>query len=65
MITPTKESTPSDRETYLTVKETAAFLKISPVTVWRLLGDGKLKKFKCGARTLIRLRDAEGLVREA
>jgi excisionase family DNA binding protein len=62
MSAPTKAS---ERETYLTVRETASFLKISTVTVWRMLGDGKLKKFKVGARTLIRLRDAEALVREA
>jgi excisionase family DNA binding protein len=52
-------------ESYLTIKEAATFLRVSPVTVARLLRDRKLKRFKVGGRTLIRQRDAEALVREA
>lgn len=52
-------------EEYLTVKETAVFLKMSEVSIRRFLTEGKLRRFKCGARTLIRLRDAQALIREA
>jgi excisionase family DNA binding protein len=54
----TNQPVPNDRETYLAVKETAAFLRVFKMTVWRFLRSGKLKKYKCGGRVLIRLRDA-------
>jgi excisionase family DNA binding protein len=54
-----------DLERYLSVDETAKFLTISQATVRFYLTKGKLKRYKLGSRTLIRLRDAEGLIREA
>lgn len=53
------------REVYITVKETAEFLRLSEISIRRLLTKKKLRRFKCGARTLIRLKDAEALIREA
>lgn len=50
---------------FLTVRETAAFLKLSEISIRRFLTQRKLKRFKVGSRTLIRLQDAESLIREA
>jgi len=50
---------------YLSVAEAADLLRISKVSIRRYLGMGKLKKFKVGARTLIRREDVLALVREA
>jgi excisionase family DNA binding protein len=61
-------SAPSDTRAcvaFLSVKEAADMLKISQVSIRRYLGQGKLKRFKVGARTLIRHSDVMGLVREA
>jgi excisionase family DNA binding protein len=52
------------REVYMTVTETAEFYRVSSVTVWRLIREGKLKRFKLGRRTLIRQSDAEALIQE-
>jgi predicted transcriptional regulator len=60
-------ATAADRilEKYLTVRECAEFLRISEATVRYYLTKKMLRRFKVGARTVIRLRDAEALVREA
>jgi excisionase family DNA binding protein len=52
-------------ERYLTVPEAAQFLRISEATVRLHLTKKTLKRYKYGTRTLIRLRDAESLIREA
>jgi len=59
-------ATAADRilERYLTVQEAAQFLRISEATVRFHLTTKKLKRFKYGSRTLIRLRDAEALIVE-
>jgi len=49
---------------FVTCKQTADILKISEISVRRLLTQKKLRRFKCGARTLLRLSDVLALVRE-
>jgi excisionase family DNA binding protein len=50
---------------FLSVSQAAELLTVSKVSIRRYLGMGKLKKFKVGARTLIRRDDVLALVREA
>lgn len=60
-------SAPSDSRAcvaFLSVKEAADMLKLSQVSIRRYLGQGKLKRFKVGARTLIRQDDVIALVHE-
>lgn len=48
----------SDR--YLTISEAADYLKVAPLTVKKMLRDGRLHGFKLGPRVVrIRLRDIE------
>ncbi|MGH9727512.1 MAG: helix-turn-helix domain-containing protein [Candidatus Acidiferrales bacterium] len=54
----------SDGE-FLTCKEVAALLRMSEISIRRFLTRGTLKRYKCGARTLIRRSEAMGLIREA
>lgn len=49
---------------FLSVSEAAQLLTISRVSIRRYLGMGKLKKYKVGARTLLRRDDVLALVRE-
>ena len=50
---------------FITVKEAAAILKLSEISIPRFLTQKKLRRFKVGARTLIRLSEAMSLIREA
>ena len=49
---------------FLSVLQAAELLTVSKVSIRRYLGLGKLKKYKVGARTLIRRDDVLSLVRE-
>jgi excisionase family DNA binding protein len=49
---------------FVSVAEAAELIRISKVSIRRYLGQGKLKKFKVGSRTLIRREDVLALVRE-
>jgi excisionase family DNA binding protein len=49
---------------YLTCRETAKMLKVSEQYVRDMLTRKRLRRFKCGARTLILKSEALGLVRE-
>jgi excisionase family DNA binding protein len=53
-----------ENATFLTVQEAAEFLHLSPLTIYRRIAQGKLRKFKVGSRTLVRHQDVLGLVRE-
>ena len=50
---------------FLSVEEAAELLRMSQVSIRRYLGQGKLKRFKVGSRTLVRHDDVMALVREA
>lgn len=50
-------------EQFLTCKEAAAIVKLSEISIRRLLTKGKLRRFKMGARTLISRAELLGLVR--
>lgn len=50
---------------FLTVEEAAEFLRISRVSIYRWIAQGRLKKFKVGSRTLLRKEDVHALVWEA
>lgn len=39
------------RSQYLTVAEVAEDLRVAPMTVYRMIGDGKLKALRLGRRT--------------
>ena len=62
----TKSATPTVQENlaFLTVGESADFLRSSRVSIYRWIAQGKIKKFKVGSRTLLRRDDVMGLVRE-
>jgi excisionase family DNA binding protein len=49
---------------FLTCKETGELLKVHEISVRRLLTQKKLKRYKFGARTLIRKSEVLALVRE-
>lgn len=55
----------SSGQEFITCKEAALLLKLSEISIRRMLTQRKLKRYKVGARTLIRLSEARGLIREA
>lgn len=57
------DAAPSAEE-FLTVREGAALLKLSEVSIRRYLTQKKLRRFKVGGRTLLMRGDVLGLVRE-
>jgi excisionase family DNA binding protein len=50
---------------FMSIAEAAELLRVSQVSIRRYLGQGKLKRFKVGSRTLLRHSDVMALVREA
>lgn len=60
-----KEATKAGQQQFLSVQEAADLLRVSVVSIRRYLGQGKLKRYKVGARTLVRHSDVMALVREA
>lgn len=61
---PTSSPTPQGGD-YITCKEAAALLRLTEISIRRLLTQKKLKRYKVGARTLILRSQALGLIREA
>jgi excisionase family DNA binding protein len=53
------------RQQFVSVQEAAEMLRISQVSIRRYLGQGKLKRFEVGARTLLRHDEVMGLIRES
>jgi excisionase family DNA binding protein len=49
---------------FISVKAAAELLSVSQVSIRRYLGQGRLKRFKFGSRTLLRHDDVMNLVRE-
>jgi excisionase family DNA binding protein len=49
---------------FISVKAAAEMLSVSQVSIRRYLGQGRLKRFKFGSRTLLRSQDVMNLVRE-
>ncbi len=57
---------PSDqKENYINVKEAAALLRLSEISIRRMLWKRKLKRYKCGGRTLLRESQVLSLIHEA
>jgi excisionase family DNA binding protein len=52
------------RKTYLSIKESAAFIGISERTLYRLLKSGQLPSKKLGARTFILRQDIDKLFKD-
>jgi len=50
---------------FITCKQASEILTISEISVRRFLTQKKLRRFKCGSRTLLRLSEVLALVREA
>lgn len=48
---------------FITCKEAAAILKISEISVRRFLTQKKLRRYKCGARTLVSHSEVSSLIR--
>jgi excisionase family DNA binding protein len=65
---PSSHDTPSSANRLLSIPEAAAILRVSESTVRRFLTEGRLPRLKVGpganARTVLRLSDVLGLVRE-
>lgn len=57
------EGSQSKADEYITVRETAAMLRLSEISIRRMLTQKKLKRFKCGARTLIKRSEALSLIK--
>jgi len=55
----------NEKVIYITVRETAELTRLSEISIRRYLTQKKLTRYKCGGRTLVRLADAEALIREA
>jgi excisionase family DNA binding protein len=55
----------TSRPEFITCKEAASLLKLSEISIRRFLTQKKLKRYKVGSRTLVRLSDALALIREA
>lgn len=53
------------QDRFLHVNEAMEISRLSEVTIRRYLGNGKLRRYKAGRRTLIKLSDVLGLIREA
>lgn len=49
---------------WVSVKEAAQVQRRSEISVRRDLTKGRLRRFKCGARTLLRLSDVLGQIKE-
>jgi hypothetical protein len=43
----------------------AALIDVDPKTIWRRLTQRKLRRYKCGSRTLVKVREVLALVKEA
>jgi len=56
-------SYPGDK--YINVKEAAALLRLSEISIRRLLWKKKLTRYKAGGRTLLRQSQVMGLIHEA
>lgn len=54
----------NDSARLLSVKAAAEFLSVSDVTIRRFLTHKKLRRFKAGGRTLVRMNDLLQLVKE-
>lgn len=50
---------------YITVKEAALRLGLAEITIRKFLTAGKLRRFKVGRRTLVRVSDVDRLVKPA
>lgn len=61
-MSPASSASPGD---FVTVREVTGLLKLSEITVRRMLTQKKLKRYKVGARTLIRKSEALALIRVA
>jgi hypothetical protein len=61
---PTRGSGPQDDGPYVDVAQAAHLLRLSEISVRRFLTQQRLRRFKCGARTLLLRREVLGLVKE-
>jgi excisionase family DNA binding protein len=50
---------------FMSIKTAAGLLTVSQVSIRRWIREGRLTKFKCGSRTLLKRADVLGLVHEA
>jgi len=50
---------------YIHVDEAMAITTLAEVTIRRYLAEGKLRRFKAGRRTLLKLSEVLSLIREA
>lgn len=62
--TATRSNENNDGTRLLSVRKAAEFLSVSDVTIRRFLTHKKLRRFKAGGRTLVRLSDLLELVKE-
>jgi excisionase family DNA binding protein len=56
---------PADLAAFVGVSAAAQLLQVSEATIRRFLTQRKLRRYKCGARTLVKREDLLGLVKEA
>ncbi len=58
------QSGPGDKLSY-SADEAAHALGVSSATIWTMIGEGQVKTFKIGARTLIKREELEGVIERA
>ncbi len=63
-VTSNATAAASEADRYVDVKEAARLQLRSEISVRRDLTKGRLRRFKCGARTLLLLSDVLGQIRE-
>jgi excisionase family DNA binding protein len=61
----TKSAASRSQPQFVSVKEAAELVRLSQVSIRRYLGQGKLKRYKVGSRTLLRYDNVMALVQEA
>ncbi len=52
----------NDKDRLLTVEEVLDILRISRMTLYRIVNSGELKRLKIGSRTFFRRRDVERFI---
>ena len=59
-----KATVSSDDPEFINVREAAALLRLSEISIRRLLWKKQLKRFKAGGRTLVKRSQVLSLIRE-
>jgi excisionase family DNA binding protein len=65
MTAPPAAAVKNDPDAMVNVREAAALVRLSEVSIRRYLTQKKLRRYKIGGRTLVRKSEVLGLIKEA